>query len=746
MYGAKVQFGSLLGRPVLKPTGFMSNAEVLLDHLRRRCNGLHEHAVCSGRIARDAAKYPRGLCRAIIKGMVSQMKHDGIVSPGCVGLQPLFEVNEVHEPRNEALYSKNYRDDITKQPLLDGLVDEARAKELEYFAPKGVWIKRPKADAFQKTGRPPVSVRWVDVNKGDDQCPKYRSRLVARQLKATDQSGEPFFSPTPPLEALRAVLSLATTSTSEYSPNRNPKHPDRTQVSMVDISRGYFNAKKDPDDLTYVALPNEDKNCQNMCALLARHMYGTRGAADGWQEEYSTTLVELGFVQGMSSACVFVQRERGLVCTVHGDDFTTVGGKLSLDWFEEQLKKHYELTVGPRLGPGAQDAKEATILNRVVRWTAEGLEYEADPRQSEKLIHECGMEGSNSVATPGLKETAAQVAEDVLLEPRLNTAYRSSAARANYLAADRVDIQYASKEVCRWMSAPTVNGWQGLKRLTRFLCGLPRLVYLFPWQSVDAIDVYVDTDWAGCARTRKSTSGGCAMLGGHMIKSWSSTQPGVTLSSGEAELCGVIRGSGMGLGFQSLMADLGHSLPLRVWTDSSAAIGICTRQGLGKMRHIDTHMLWIQQAVRSGRVDLRKVLGEENPADLFTKHLSSRERVQKLVALLGCRYTGGRAESAPQRRVLGGEQKVGIAEANVVTEEGVESAPAPYNPVMPHLLYPGRAEMDRWYPRLGAADDIEGGQDALRDLEDDVFVEGQKVIESIRNDLVTNGRRRRPVE
>ena len=156
MYGAKVQFGSLLGRPILKPTGFMSNAEVLLDHLRRRCNGLHEHAVCSGRIARDAAKYPRALCRAIIKGMINQMKHDGVVTPGCVGLQPIFEVNEVHEPLNEALCSKNYKDDITKQPLLDSLVDEARAKELEYFASKGVWIKRPKAERLRPSRRPDV--------------------------------------------------------------------------------------------------------------------------------------------------------------------------------------------------------------------------------------------------------------------------------------------------------------------------------------------------------------------------------------------------------------------------------------------------------------------------------------------------------------------------------------------------------------------------------------------------------------
>ena len=271
------------------------------------------------------------------------------------------------------MYSKGYKDDITKQPLLDGLIDAARAKELEYFGSKGVWIKKPKGEAFAKTGRPPISVRWVDVNKGDDQCPNYRSRLVARQLKATDTSGESFFSPTPPLEALRAVLSMATTSCKGYRPNRDPKHADRTQVSMVDISRAYFNAKKDPDDLTYVALPSEDPDSQGMCGLLARHMYGTRGAADGWQEEYSTSLVDMGFVQGMSSACVFVHQGRGLFCTVHGDDFTTVGGKIGLDWFEGELKKRYELTVGPRLGPGEFDAKEATVLNRVVRWTEEGL-------------------------------------------------------------------------------------------------------------------------------------------------------------------------------------------------------------------------------------------------------------------------------------------------------------------------------------------------------------------------------------
>ena len=99
------------------------------------------------------------------------------------------------------------------------------------------------------------------------------------------------------------------------------------------------------------------------------------------------------------------------------------------------------------------------------------------------------------------------------------------------------------------------------------------------------------------------------MLGSHTIKHWSSTQTSVALSSGEAEFAGVIRGAGQGLGYQALLTDLGIEVPPRVWTDSSAGIGICSRQGLGKLRHLDTYTLWIQQAVRIGRVDLRKVDG-----------------------------------------------------------------------------------------------------------------------------------------
>ncbi len=150
-------------------------------------------------------------------------------------------------------------------------------------------------------------------------------------------------------------------------------------------------------------------------------------------------------------------------------------------------------------------------------------------------------------------------------------------------------------------------------------------------------------------------------MGRHAIKHWSSTQASVTLSSGEAEFNGVIRGAGQGLGYQALLKDLGVEIPLRVWTDSSAAIGICTRQGLGKLRHLDTHTLWIQQAVRNKRIDLKKVLGEQNPADILTKHSFSREKLMDLVKLYDCEYRDGRAETAPMLR-KGASNKMTMAD------------------------------------------------------------------------------------
>jgi len=464
----------------------------------------------------------------------------------------------------------------------------------------------------------------------------------------------------------------------------------------------------------------------------------------------------LGFVQGVSSPCVFKHPSKMLVVSVHGDDFTTAGACEDLDWFEGNLAEHYECTIQPRIGPGPKDGKEGIVLNRVIRWTSEGLEYEADPRQAEKLIAECGLTGSNTMATPGVRVSFAELEKDKPLEPRLNTAFRGSAARSNYLSADRIDCQFAAKEICRWMAQPTEQSWAAMKRLCRYLVGLPRMVYLYRFQQATGIEVYTDTDWAGCPRTRKSTSGGCVMMGSHLIKSWSSTQSGVALSSGEAEFNGVVRGAGIGLGYQSLLKDLGQELPVRVWTDSSAAIGICSRQGLGKVRHLDTHTLWVQQAVRAGRIDLRKVNGEVNPADLFTKHSLSRERLIKLVSLFDCDFRGGRAETAPQLRTTP-SSRMTMGDATLTVSSNKELREVPFDRtqadkeewcenrneelVIPHLVYK-EEELTVLYPRLTVPTAVDA-EDPLNDDDDCLVKAGDIVIKDLEEKTAVYGRRKR---
>ena len=105
---------------------------------------------------------------------------------------------------------------------------------------------------------------------------------------------------------------------------------------------------------------------------------------------------------------------------------------------------------------------------------------------------------------------------------------------------------------------------RALKRLGRYRVGHRRLVFQYPWQTIDRIDAYSDTDWSGCPKTRKSTSGGCCVLGGHFIKSWSPTQTSVLLISGESQFYGVVKAGGVSLGYQALLGDLGLNLPVQL--------------------------------------------------------------------------------------------------------------------------------------------------------------------------------------
>ena len=113
------------------------------------------------------------------------------------------------------------------------------------------------------------------------------------------------------------------------------------------------------------------------------------------------------------------------------------------------------------------------------------------------------------------------------------------------------------------------------------------------------------------------------MVGKHLLRAWSSTQPSIAMSSAEAEYYAPVEGATRSLGLQSMMRELGLRKNIFVQTGSSAAKSFASQRGLGRMRHIEVKDLWLQEAICRSRLKVVKIKGEENPADVFTKYLSA---------------------------------------------------------------------------------------------------------------------------
>ena len=131
------------------------------------------------------------------------------------------------------------------------------------------------------------------------------------------------------------------------------------------------------------------------------------------------------------------------------------------------------------------------------------------------------------------------------------------------------------------------------------------------------------------------------MMGGHMIKMWSKTQATIALSSAEAELYAIVKASAESMGIASLLKDFGIKMKTHVFGDASAALAIIARRGLGRVRHLDTSYLWVQEKAATEELIYNKVAGQHNIADLFTKALDW-QTILFHTENIGSKFTEGR--------------------------------------------------------------------------------------------------------
>ena len=136
------------------------------------------------------------------------------------------------------------------------------------------------------------------------------------------------------------------------------------------------------------------------------------------------------------------------------------------------------------------------------------------------------------------------------------------------------------------------------------------------------------------------------MVGTHCLKTWSINQAYIALSSGEAEYYGAVRGASQALGVKAMMKDMGVDIGVQVYIDASAAMGIASRRGMGRVRHIELNELWLQDQVARKRIKLQKVDGKENIADSLTKYCKA-ENIQMTMEGTHHRLLHGRHHLMP---------------------------------------------------------------------------------------------------
>ena len=353
------------------------------------------------------------------------------------------------------------------------------------------------------------------------------------------------------------------------------------------------------------------------------------------------TLLEAGLKQCPEAPTMWSNEAHTLAVMIHVDDLIITGKDEAMDGLLDKLKEKYKVSI--------ETGAKVTFLKRLIEVDKEETRIWLSEKYAEGLV---GMfHGVKRRRTPG-----EIIVDDTLVEdPEDVSRFRSAVGILLYIAGDRPDLQFHTKELAGKLQKPTIGAMTTLKQVIGYLVGTSdihaKMTGRDPSRSfrerADGVssgpqyenakdhwllEVATDSDWNGNKQTRASTSCGSIFIGGNWIYSYSRTQKCVTLSSTEAEYIALVSGASEGLLVRAVLQHLtGETVDLKVYSYNTSCVAVAQKEGVGRIKHLDGRLLWLQQ--RQGRdLELRRLGTLSNPADLGTKPLAS---VRLLLYLLG---------------------------------------------------------------------------------------------------------------
>jgi hypothetical protein len=309
-----------------------------------------------------------------------------------------------------------------------------------------------------------------------------------------------------------------------------------------------------------------------------------------------------------------------LIHALYADDFLHFSSDKNLyASFRDEIKKRFDIKTG-EVG--------VYLGNRIIIESGKFAVSMDQTEYTEQILEKFGMTKSHAVATPMVSRLST-IDRGEELSTQDKSQYRVIVGSLLYLACwTRPDIAFAVSELSRFVSDPGSVHMQAAKRVLRYLKGTKDLSLKYSRPADGSLNLlwgYVDSDWAGCVDTRKSTTGYVLMLNGAAIAWKSKRQNVVALSSAEAEFMAAsslvqevmyIRRLLTNLGFpQEFATEVGEDNRTCIaWSEGSVG-------GSDRAKHIDLRVHFVHNAVQDKILTLHSVKSEENVADILTKAL-----------------------------------------------------------------------------------------------------------------------------
>ncbi|RVX15238.1 Retrovirus-related Pol polyprotein from transposon TNT 1-94 [Vitis vinifera] len=362
-------------------------------------------------------------------------------------------------------------------------------------------------------------------------------------------------------------------------------HPFKVGISTIRCQQCFLNGDLYED--VYMQLPpGFGRKGEHRVCKLHKSLYGLKQASRQWFLKLSSALKAAGFKQSWSDYSLFVRNTQGRFTTllVYVDDVILAGNSLQ-DIIETKqfLASHFKLKDMGFLGakPSRFPVEQSLTLTR-----GDGAE---------------------------LKDASQ---------------YRRLVGRLIYLTITRPDLFYAVHILSQFMDTPRQPHLDAAYKVLRYVKQTPGQGIFLPSTGQLELTAYCDADWARCKDTRRLTTGYCIFFGNAPI-SWKTKKQGtVSRSSAEAEYRSMATTCCEITWLRSLLAylNVNHAHAIKLFCDNQAAIHIASNPVFHeRTKHIEMDCHVVREKVQRGLVKTMHIRTQEQPADLFTKPLSSKQ-------------------------------------------------------------------------------------------------------------------------